>query len=199
MNAPFYQSGLFGSDTGLLVALVLGIGFGFFLERGGLGSARTLTAQFYLIDMRVFKMMFTAILTAMSGLFWLSWMGILDLSEVHVLPTYLLPQTTGGLIFGAGFVMGGYCPGTSCVAAATGKADGLVFAAGMVGGILLFGELFPWIEPFYNSTAMGPVTLPQVFGIQTNTAGALIIVLAVLGFIAAGHIERRHPVAEATP
>ncbi len=110
MNAPFYTHGLFGNDASLVVALLIGIGFGFFLERGGLGSATKLTAQFYMRDLTVFKMMFAAIITAMVGFFILSWVGLLDISHVYLSSTYIIPQTIGGLIFGAGFVMGGYCP-----------------------------------------------------------------------------------------
>ena len=135
MNAPFYQHGLFGDSTSLLIALVIGLGFGFTLERAGFGSGRKLAAQFYLTDLTVFKVMFSAFLTAMIGLYVLSRVGLLDLSLIYRLPTYLVPQLVGGLIFGVGFVVGGYCPGTSCVAASTGRIDGLVLVAGMMTGI----------------------------------------------------------------
>ena len=191
MSAPFFRYGLFGENTSLLVALCLGIAFGFFLERGGLGNARKLVAQFYLTDMSVFKIMFSAIITAMIGLFWLGRIGYLDLSQVHVLPTYLIPQTVGGLIFGVGFVMGGYCPGTSCVAAATGRLDGFVHLLGMMTGILFFGELFPSIEGFYNSSVMGQITFPDLLGISPNVVLFAIILLAVGGFAIAGSIEAK--------
>ena len=132
MNAPLYQFGLFGNDTALLLAVPIGIGFGFFLEQAGFGSSVKLAQQFYLRDLTVFKVMFTAIVTAMLGLFWLSWIGFVDLSLVRVLPTYLVPQLAGGLVFGVGFVMGGYCPGTCCVAAVTGKMDGWTHLTGII-------------------------------------------------------------------
>src|SRR5512139_1709715 len=109
MSAPFFKYGLFGDETSLLVAFVLGIGFGFFLERAGFGSARKLVGQFYLYDMAVFKVMFSAIVTAMLGVTYLGWMGVLDLELVYLTPTYLLPQVVGGLLLGVGFVIGGYC------------------------------------------------------------------------------------------
>ena len=191
MNAPFFQNGIFGDDTALVIAVIVGIGFGFFLERGGLGNARKLTAQFYFTDMTVFKVMFTAIVTAMLGLFWLSWVGFLDLSKVHVLPTYLVPQSVGGLIFGVGFVMGGYCPGTSCVAASVGRKDGYVHLIGMIAGILLFGESFPLLQRFYESTSLGPLTIPEALGVSPNIVLFAIVLAAIGGFIAAGRIERR--------
>ena len=75
MSAPFYKLGAFGDEAGLIVAFLIGIGFGFFLERAGFGSARKLVSQFYLDDLAVFKVMFTAIVTAMLGVTYLSWAG----------------------------------------------------------------------------------------------------------------------------
>jgi len=190
MSAPLYPNGFLSENAGLAIAVILGIAFGFFLERGGLGSARKLAAQFYLTDMTVFKVMFTAIITAMLGLFWLSWLGILDLAQVHVLPTYLVPQAVGGLIFGAGFMMGGYCPGTSCVAASIGRRDGYVHLLGMIAGIFLFGEVFPFLRQFYNSTSLGPITLPQILGVSPNVAMFLIVAAAIAGFSLATKVER---------
>ncbi len=191
MNAPFFEFGLFGEGTSFIVAFITGIGFGFFLERAGFGSARKLAAQFYLTDLTVFKVMFTAVVTALLGLFWLSWVGFLDLSRVNLLPSYPLPQAVGGLIFGIGFVSGGYCPGTACVAASTGKQDGFVHILGMTTGILLFGEVFPYLSKFYESTPLGEVTLADAIGIPSNLVVFLIVLLAVLGFAAAEKIENR--------
>jgi len=98
MNTPFYKYGAFGDETSLVVAFVIGIGFGFFLERAGFGSARKLVSQFYLNDLAVFKVMFTAIVTAMLGTTYLAWMGVLDLSLVYLTPTVLWPQLVGGLV-----------------------------------------------------------------------------------------------------
>lgn len=191
MNAPFYQFGLFGNDTALLLAVPIGIGFGFFLEQAGFGSSVNLAQQFYLRDLTVFKVMFTAIVTAMLGLFWLSWIGFVDLSLVRVLPTYLVPQLVGGLVFGVGFVMGGYCPGTCCVAAVTGKMDGWIHLTGMFAGILLFGELFPFLEAWYSSTPMGEITLFQVFDLSHGTTVLLIVLAAIAGFYGAEKLEVR--------
>ena len=76
MSAPFFKFGAFGDEASLIVAFVIGLGFGFFLERAGFGSAKKLVSQFYLDDLAVFKVMFTAIVTAMLGLFYLAWAGI---------------------------------------------------------------------------------------------------------------------------
>lgn len=108
MSAPFFKFGLFGAELSLVIAFLIGIGFGFFLERGGLGNARKLAAQFYFTDMAVFKVMFTAIVTAMLGVFYLGWMGVLDLSLVYLTATYLPAQIIGGVVLGFGFIVGGY-------------------------------------------------------------------------------------------
>lgn len=190
MNAPFYPSGAFGFGASLFVALGIGIGFGFCLERAGFGSARKLAAQFYLADLAVFKVMFTAIITAMVGLLLLSSLGWLDRSRLLVPETYLLPQVTGGLVFGVGFVMGGYCPGTSCVGAVTGHWDALVLCAGMAVGVLIFSELFPLLRGFYEATGMGNVTLPELLRLPYPVVVAAIVLLALLGFAAAARMER---------
>ncbi|HEY2091607.1 MAG TPA: YeeE/YedE thiosulfate transporter family protein, partial [Thermoanaerobaculia bacterium] len=96
-----------------MTPLVIGIAFGWALERAGLGDSRKLAGQFYFTDLTVFKVMFTAIVTAMLGVFWLVRLGVISLASISVPETYLVPQLLGGLIFGAGFVAAGLCPGTS--------------------------------------------------------------------------------------
>lgn len=188
--APFYKFGFFNDQVSLIIAVVIGIGFGFFLERAGFGSARKLAAQFYFTDMAVFKVMFTAIVTAMLGLFYFSWLGWIDLSQVYIGNTYIAPMLLGGFILGVGFVIGGYCPGTSAVACSTGKIDGYVFLFGVLFGIFVFGELFPWISDFYNSTPMGRITLPELFNISFGTIVFFVVLIAVGGFIGAEKVEK---------
>lgn len=149
----------------LAIAVLLGFGFGFCLERAGFGSARKLTAVFYLFDMSVVKVMFTAIVTAMVGLFLLSAAGMLALSDLYIEPTSYAAQILGGLVFGAGFIIGGYCPGTSVAAMATGKKDGMVFALGMLAGVMAYAELTPGFEAWIKATSSGEVTLPALTGI----------------------------------
>lgn len=189
--APFYKYGFFGDEMSLVLAFVLGTGFGFFLERAGFGSARKLAAQFYLYDMSVFKVMFTAIVTAMLGVTYLGWIGWLDLSLVYLVPTHLVPQIVGGLVLGVGFVIGGYCPGTSVASLATGRIDGFVYAFGIGAGTLVYAEVFPWIKGFVNSNEMGQVTLPEVFDLPWGLVVFAVVLIAVAGFSAATLVERR--------
>jgi hypothetical protein len=191
MIAPFFKYGLFGDDMSLVMAFIIGIGFGFFLERAGFNSAKKLAAQFYFTDLTVFKVMFTAIVTAMIGVYYLSVIGFLDLSLVYLTPTYLVPQVIGGLLLGFGFVIGGYCPGTSCVAAATGRIDGMAYLLGILTGILFFGEVFPLVSNFYVSTPMGQITLPQLTNLPYGLFVFLVVLMALGGFAGAEWVEKK--------
>ena len=190
MNAPFFKYALFGDEMSLVVAFVIGIGFGFFLERAGFGNARLLAAQFYFRDLRVLKVMFTAIITAMVGAYLLGRLGLLDLSLVYLTPTFLVPQIAGGLILGAGFIIGGYCPGTSCVSAATGRIDGMVYLAGMIGGLLGFAEVYPSIERFTKITAMGQITLARQFHLSYGFLVFAVVLMAFGAFVMAELAEK---------
>lgn len=191
MRAPFFEFGAFGNQGSMIAALIIGVAFGWFLERSGMGSARKLSGQFYLTDLTVFKMMFSAILTAMLGAFWLGRIGVLDLSRVYVPETFLAPQLVGGLVFGAGFAIGGLCPGTSCVAAASGRGDGLTLMAGMFSGVLLTGLAFNPLEHFYMSTSRGSLTLPQLLHVPYGVVVAGIVCIAFVGFRIAEAVEAR--------
>jgi len=102
MSAPFFPT--FSPTMFVVVSLLLGI----FFERAGFSSAKKLTAQFYFKDFSVLKVMFTAIVVAMLGVAYLAAAGWLDMSQVYVPLTFLGPQIAGGLLLGAGFIIGGY-------------------------------------------------------------------------------------------
>jgi uncharacterized protein len=175
----------------LTIAVAIGIAFGFALERAGLGDAPKLAGQFYLTDLTVFKVMFSAIVTAMLGVYWLTRLGVLDLAGLYVPETYLLPQLAGGALFGAGFAVAGLCPGTSCVAAATGRADGLFVMLGMFTGVLATGLAFAPLHNFYESTARGTLTLPDVLHVPYGVVVFSVVAVALAAFAAASWWERR--------
>ncbi|MDE3166761.1 MAG: YeeE/YedE family protein [Acidobacteriota bacterium] len=183
MTGPL--AGSFSIPEFIIVSLVLGFFFGFFLERAGFSSALKLTAQFYFRDFAVLKVMFTAIIVAMVGIGYLSYLGWLDMSRVFVPATLVWPQLVGGLLLGAGFIVGGYCPGTSAVAAATGKLDALFFVGGIFVGIFLFGVTLPGFEGFNSSGSLGALTLPQWLNVNTGIVILAIVVVAVAAFWAA--------------
>jgi uncharacterized membrane protein YedE/YeeE len=166
------------------------------LERAGFGDARNLTNIFYFRDMRVLKVMFSAMVTAMVGLIVLSWIGLFDyamLLDSSLLQSYLWPQLVGGILFGLGFLIGGYCPGTSAVGIVSGKLDALVYLLGMIAGIWVFAAGFPAWGEFYMSSPLGRVTLWQEFGISRELMAAAIVVMALMAFWLAGLAEKWAP------
>ena len=190
MSAPLASQGLFGGSAELAIAVALGFFFGFFLERAGFGSSRKLAAQFYLYDMAVLKVMFTAIVTAMTGLWLLAATGWLDLGEIYLVPTFVLPQFVGGLVLGAGFVIGGYCPGTSVAGVATGRIDAMLYAVGMLAGLALYAEAYPAIEAWTKTTALGEITWPALLGLPRGLLVALVVAGAAAMFYGATRLER---------
>jgi uncharacterized protein len=191
---PFSETGMFGPVATLVAAPIVGFAFGWFLERGGLANARKLAGQFYFTDLTVFKVMFSALLTAMLGAFWLDRLGVLDLDLVYLPETFILPQAVGGVLFGAGFLVGGLCPGTSCVAAASGRLDGLAVIGGMLLGVLAFNVTFDWIAPFYDSTALGQVRVTDAIGLSRGAGVALVTAVALAGFAVAGKLNSQLPI-----
>ena len=185
------EAGSLSDAASRAVAFALGLGFGWSLERAGLGSARKLTGQFYFTDFTVFKVMFSAILTAMLGVFWLGRLGAIDVARIYLPETYLLPQAIGGLIFGVGFVVAGLCPGTSCVAAASGRIDGLATAFGLFAGVMATGFALSYLSDFYSSTARGAFTLPSLLHLPYGIVVAGVTAIALGGFALAERIENR--------
>lgn len=188
---PLTSSIEFSLGAELAIALALGVGFGFALERAGFGSARKLTAVFYLYDMAVMKVMFTAVVTTMIGLFVLSGAGQLDLTELYVEPTNLMAQIIGGLLFGAGFVVGGYCPGTSMAAIATGRKDGMLFALGMLAGVWAYAQFTPQLDDWYKATAAGELTLPSLTGIGMGWWTLAFVAILAGGAWGMARLEQR--------
>ena len=189
--APFYKFDYFGEEIGFLVALPLGVSFGFWLERAGFGYSRKLALQFYFRDMTVLKVMFTSIIVAMVGLTYFTLFGWLDISAVYINPTFLWAQIIGGLALGVGFAIGGYCPGTSVVGAVTGKIDAYVFLAGALIGMFIFGEMFPGLEELFLSGEMGNIRLPELFNLSTGVVVFLVVLMAIGMFIGGEWLERK--------
>jgi rhodanese-related sulfurtransferase len=181
-------------QQGLIVAVFIGIAFGFVLERAGFGRADKLAAQFYLRDMRVFKVMFTAIVTAMLGLTIASGFGLTSLREISesiASFTWIWPMLIGGFALGAGFIISGYCPGTSLVAAASGNLDGLVTVGGVITGTFIYSKLLliPRFEQFHNSGAKGPWFLYDLVKVPPQLLAAAVTLMAVFAFIGAEKVE----------
>lgn len=187
---PLPLTQLLGHWGAYLVFLLIGFSFGFVLEMAGFGNSRKLAAQFYFKDMTVLKVMFGAIIVAMVLIFWASAVGLVDYNLLWVNPTYLWPGIVGGLIMGAGFIIGGFCPGTSLVGAATLKLDAIAFALGVVFGIFLFGETVSNFDLFWNSSYLGRFTIPEWLGLPTGVVVLLVILMALFMFWGAEQLER---------
>ena len=187
--APFPLESIFGSAINNLVYILIGLGFGAVLEMSGFGDTNKLAAQFYFKELTVLKVMFTAIVVAMVLIFLASGLGLLDFSRVWVNPTFLWPGIVGGLIMGFGFVIGGFCPGTSLVAVATFKVDGMFFLAGVFGGIFIFGETVADIDGFWHASSMGRFMLPEWLGLSTGLVVLAVVAMALFLFWGAEKIE----------
>jgi hypothetical protein len=198
--APLAKTGVVSSAMNLWLAVPIGFAFGFALFHAGFTDSRKIAWAFYFKDVGVPVVMFSAIVTGMLGLWGLSLTGVLDISKVYLLPTFLLPMAIGGLLFGLGMVIGGYCPGTAVASLATGKIDALVFIVGFLVGSLIFGDLFPVWGDFYNSDYRGVLRLDQVLEIELGTAVFAIVVIAVAGSLMMRAVQKRFwPVTAADP
>jgi rhodanese-related sulfurtransferase len=186
---PLPLGELFGHYGSYVIYLLVGLAFGATLETAGFGNSKKLAAQFYFKDLTVFKVMFTAIIVACTLVFLSSALGLLDYNLIWVPPTYLWPGIVGGLIMGVGFIVGGFCPGTSLVAMATGKIDGVFFVLGVLAGIFLFGETVNSFAVFFDSSYMGRFTLPELFGLDYGTVVLAVVVMALLMFWGAEKVE----------
>ncbi len=191
MFTPLYKYGYFGLEISFVIAFIIGLLFGFVLERAGFSSSRKLAGQFYLRDNTVLKVMFTAIVVAMVGMLYLNWAEIFDITRLYLNPTYLWPQFVGGIIMGAGFVIGGYCPGTSLVASAIGKIDAMFYVLGSLLGMLIFGEVYPLFQEFTVSGAMGQVTLSDWLHLRPGLIAFFIILFALGMFWGADLLEKK--------
>ncbi len=175
----------------LLLALFIGIAFGYVLESAGFSSSRRLAGVFYGYDFTVLRVFFTAGVTAMVGVFILNYLGWIDISLVYVNPTFIWPAIVGGVVMGFGFIFGGYCPGTSVTAAVIGKIDAMVFLVGIFLGIVAYGEFFPVVQEFSVSGNLGRLFVFDSLGISAGWFAFLMIAVALIAFGVTALIEER--------
>jgi uncharacterized membrane protein YedE/YeeE len=194
MTAAIFPFDFLGEQAYLLTAIGLGGLFGFALERAGFGSPRKLAAQFYLHDMTVFKVMFTAILVAMVGFHAGAALGLVDVSRMWINPTFLWAQIAGGFVLGIGFILSGLCPGTAIVSAVSGRIDALAALAGVFVGTFAFALLVDWIpavERLYGAGAHGVSVLPQLLHVPAPWLALALVLGAVAAFFGVETLERR--------
>jgi rhodanese-related sulfurtransferase len=176
-------------EFNLIIAVFLGILFGFVLEQAGFSSTKKLVGLFYGYDFTVLKVFFTAGVTALTGVILLTHLGMLDMGEVYINPTFLWSAIVGGLIMGAGFIIGGFCPGTSLCAAAIGKIDAWAFVGGSFIGILAFTEGYPFLENLYLAEDMGFITIYEMMNLPKEVFALMLIIVAISAFFFTGLIE----------
>ncbi|NUN69526.1 MAG: YeeE/YedE family protein [Bacteroidetes bacterium] len=182
---------LISEELNLIVALLLGIAFGFILEQAGFSSSRKLAGVFYGYDFTVLRVFFTAGVTAMSGVIILGYLGWLDTDFMYINPTYLQAAILGGVIMGFGFIIGGFCPGTSVAGMAIGKIDAMVFVGGGLIGVFVYGELYPWFEGITNADFLGNIRIFTSLGISQGLFAFALIAVAVGAFIMTTIIEKK--------
>ena len=179
---PLIPNGLIPIEWNFVIAILIGIAFGYIMEATGFSSSRKLAGVFYGYDFAVLKVFFTAAVVSVIGLYYMDYLSFVDISQLYVQPTYLWAAIIGGMIMGVGFLSGGFCPGTSLCAVAIGKIDGMVFTVGLMIGILIFSESFSVLEPFFETSNLGHVTLVESLGISPYWIILSITVIALLAF-----------------
>ncbi|MDY6953666.1 MAG: DUF6691 family protein [Thermodesulfobacteriota bacterium] len=145
---------------------------------------------FYFRDMAVLKVMFTAVVVAMLGISYAKAFGLVTTENVYFLPTIYASQILGGLVFGIGFVMSGWCPGTGAVGLASGKIDALVFLLGAVGGSILYNEVYPILAPITQGDR-GIIFAYDSLGISEASFAFFLTLIAVGCFWGAEYVEKK--------
>jgi uncharacterized protein len=163
----------------LAAGLLIGVGFGFLLQRGGVTRYQVVIGQLLLQDFTVVKIMLTAVLTGMIGVHALRAAGMATLSKK---PGSVGSTVVGGLIFGVGFALLGYCPGTMIGAVGQGSLDALFGMAGMLVGTGVYAAAFPALSrSIIKKGDFGQVTLPELF--KVGTWPVIAVVGACIGVI----------------
>jgi len=191
--APLIVNEIISPDTNLLIAFLIGIGFGFVLESSGFSSSRKLAGMFYGYDTTVLKVFFTAAITAMVGLLFFSLFGWVDLDFIYINPTYVTSAIIGGAVMGAGFIMGGFCPGTAFCALSIGKLDALAFVGGLVLGIVFFTEGYSLFEEMYKANFIGTPTMNDLIDVPRGVFALGLILMAFAMFWVGEWAEKKFP------
>ena len=180
------------NDAGIWSGLLCGVLFGWVLESAGFGSPCKLTGQFKLNDWSVLKVMFTAIVVAALGLTTLQSLGLVEAESVFVPSALLVASALGGLLIGAGFAIGGYCPGTSVVGLFSGRLDAAVFLMGLLLGTWAFAGLYgPTIQAIMDAAeVMSGDTVPDALGVSAWLVVATMVAALIGVFWLGQRFER---------
>ena len=147
----------------LLLGLIIGMAFGAIIQLGGASTYHKILGSLLLKDMDIIKLILMAIAVGTVGIYALD---LVDMANMSIKPTYVVGIAIAGLIFGVGFAVAGYCPGTCIVASAEGKTDAIVTVLGGLAGALLYSIAYPAFRGLIEVTNYGAVTVPSVFDIN---------------------------------
>ena len=179
---PLIPNGLIPIEWNYVIAIFIGMAFGYILEASGFSSSRKLAGVFYGYDFVVLKVFFTSAVVAVIGLYYMDYLNWVDISQLYVHPTYLWAAIIGGMIMGVGFLAGGFCPGTSFCGAAIGKIDAMVFTGGIMLGIFVFAEAFNTIEPLFDGSNLGNITMVDITGMSPYWIILIFTIIAIVSF-----------------
>ena len=186
---PLESLNIISPELGLILALLVGMGFGFVLEQAGFSSSKKLAGLFYGYDFVVLRVFFTAAITAMLGTILLAYIGVLDLSLIFINPNYSWSALVGGVIMGLGFIIGGFCPGTSLCAVSIGKIDAIVFVIGLFIGSFIFAEGYPLFKGIYSAGYFGDSLIYETLGLSKGVFVLLLVSIAISAFVATYFVE----------
>ena len=182
---PLFKNGFISPEANIFFAVVMGFAFGFVLERTGFTRAQNIADTFYFRNLAVPKIMGVTTITVTTWFIIFSLLGWIDIDALFTPGTYVWPYFFGGLLFGLGMVMSGYCPGTAVAGLGSGKSDALVFILGLLAGAFVYIYLYDFVADFANSTKFGVVKLHDIFGGNNYTSYILTVILEVgiIGFL----------------
>ena len=177
------------SSKQLVLGLLFGMMFGFLLQKGGVAKYHILLGVLLLEDFTVVKVMLTAIIVGSIGIFGLHSLGLVQL---HIKPTRYAANIVGGLVFGVGFALIGYCPGTGAAALGQGNWDAIAGIAGLIMGSYLFAEMSGWLgKTLMKVGDRGKLMLPEVVGVRLPTFLLIFIPLLIAGLVAVDRLTTR--------
>lgn len=182
---------MISNNMNFVVALLIGMAFGAILEQAGFSSPKKLVGLFYGYDFTVLRVFFTAGVVAMVGLMGFAHFGLIDINLIFINPAFIWSALVGGLIMGLGFVIGGFCPGTSVCAAAIGKIDAFIFIGGSFLGTIIFTESYPQLKSLYTASDLGIPRVYESLGISQNLFAFLMVFVAAFAFWMTSMIEKK--------
>lgn len=194
MIDTLFSLGSFTTVSAFISAFVVGIAFGWCLEQAGLGSSKRVAGTFYFTDMSFARAMFSAVACSSLILLFLLAVGLIEAEALYVTDKTLGAITIGGVLFGIGLVVSGWCPATAVVGIVSGKVDALVYVLGLMTGILIFNESSSFIKPHVDQGTTGATFLYEELGLHFSEFALIFVCVVVVTLWVSEYIEKK-PVA----